>query len=326
MINKTFSILFVFYFMTSCAKDQELIENNTHVPSAQVKDSIPEDSITKEIPLPEPETIPEPEPEEPAMVYKDTLKILAIGNSFSEDALEHHLVEIAEADQYYFVVGNLYYPGAPLDFHWNNCSTNSAQYRYYRSDVYPTKGHINPSTIQFALKDQDWDYVSLQQASNLSGMSTTFSPYLEQIINYVHQEVNTPTQIILHQTWAYAPQSTHAGFANYNNDQMQMFQQIVAAYVQWETIPSVALRIPSGTAIQNARTTPLGTDLTRDGYHLDLRVGRYIAALTWYEKLTGRSVIGNTYRPAQVTNQEIQWIQQAVHKAVMHPNDITPIQ
>lgn len=35
--------------------------------------------------------------------------------------------------------------------------------------------------------------------------------------------------------------------------------------------------IPSGTAIQNARTSSLGDSLDRDGYHLSYDLGRYIA-------------------------------------------------
>ncbi|WP_353122160.1 DUF4886 domain-containing protein [Dysgonomonas capnocytophagoides] len=34
--------------------------------------------------------------------------------------------------------------------------------------------------------------------------------------------------------------------------------------------------------------------------------GRYIAAYTWYEKLTGRNVIGNLFAPASLTETEIR--------------------
>ena len=38
--------------------------------------------------------------------------------------------------------------------------------------------------------------------------------------------------------------------------------------------------IPSGTAIQNARTSSLGDTFNRDGYHLKRTYGRYTAACT----------------------------------------------
>ena len=45
--------------------------------------------------------------------------------------------------------------------------------------------------------------------------------------------------------------------------------------------------IPTGTAIQKARNTTLSGayNLTRDDWHLNAGVGRYIAACTWYEAL-----------------------------------------
>ncbi|WP_373564704.1 DUF4886 domain-containing protein [Sphingobacterium sp. E70] len=42
------------------------------------------------------------------------LRILAIGNSFSEDAIEQNLYELAKAGKKKIVIGNLYIGGAPL--------------------------------------------------------------------------------------------------------------------------------------------------------------------------------------------------------------------
>ena len=84
--------------------------------------------------------------------------------------------------------------------------------------------------------------------------------------------------------------------------------------------------IPTGAAVQNARETALGDDLTRDGYHLSYGVGRYIAAATWYEALCHRSVVGNAYVPdgsepgtEALTPEECRLAQKAVHKAVKRP-------
>jgi len=41
------------------------------------------------------------------------LKVLAIGNSFSEDAVENYLFELAEAVGKKIIIGNLYIGGAP---------------------------------------------------------------------------------------------------------------------------------------------------------------------------------------------------------------------
>ena len=43
----------------------------------------------------------------------DTLRILAIGNSFSEDAVEQNLADLARADGNCAIIGNLYIAGCP---------------------------------------------------------------------------------------------------------------------------------------------------------------------------------------------------------------------
>ena len=42
------------------------------------------------------------------------VKILAIGNSFSEDAVEQNLHELATAKGIETVIGNMYIPGCPI--------------------------------------------------------------------------------------------------------------------------------------------------------------------------------------------------------------------
>ena len=47
----------------------------------------------------------------------DTLKVLAIGNSFSEDAVEEHLSSLAQAEGLTVVIGNMYIGGCSLERH-----------------------------------------------------------------------------------------------------------------------------------------------------------------------------------------------------------------
>ena len=54
--------------------------------------------------------------------------------------------------------------------------------------------------------------------------------------------------------------------------------------------------IPTGTAIQNAKTSYLtDTQLQRDAKHLSYGMGRYVAALTFVKALTGVSIDNSTY-------------------------------
>ncbi|WP_177190250.1 DUF4886 domain-containing protein [Algoriella xinjiangensis] len=259
-------------------------------------------------------------------IQKDTIKVLAIGNSFSEDAVENHLSKLAESAGKKIVIGNLYYGGASLDFHLQSTQSDAHIYRYYKYNLKNEINIINSYNIKRALNDEKWDYVSMQQVSQNSGMYATFVTPLPLLIKYINTNtIGYDPKIILHQTWAYSPTSTHLGFANYNNNQLYMYRSIVEAYELSKKDFNIDFIVPTGTGIQNARTTSLGNDLTRDGYHLNLRVGRYIAACVWFEKLFKVNVIGNKYKPEGVSDLEIKLIQQAAHYAVLKPSKITDI-
>ena len=43
-----------------------------------------------------------------SFAQNDTLKVLAIGNSFSDDAIEEHLHGLAKAEGLTIVIGNIY--------------------------------------------------------------------------------------------------------------------------------------------------------------------------------------------------------------------------
>ena len=60
-----------------------------------------------------------------------------------------------------------------------------------------------------------------------------------------------------------------------------------------------------------------------NGYNLKLSYGRYTAASTWYESLTGKNVTKNTYAPADVDARTAQACRCAAHDAVKHPWKVT---
>src|SRR5699024_7734490 len=84
------------------------------------------------------------------------------------------------------------------------------------------------------------------------------------------------------------------------------------------------LIIPSGTAIQNGRTSIIGDNFNRDGHHLNI-LGRYTASCTWFEALFGESVIGNTFKPDELTDYEAEIAQHAAHLAIENPDQVTPM-
>ena len=254
----------------------------------------------------------------------DTLRVLAIGNSFSQDAVEQYLHELADVSGKPMIIGNLYIGGAPLSLHWTNVQEDKAVYSYRKISVDGEKATMDKTSIRTALQDEGWDYISLQQASPLSGKFDTYVEPLTGVYKYVDSIMGGKAHLVWHQTWAYAPNSTHKGFANYNQDQQTMYRAIMDASSKAEKLLPFYQVIPSGTAIQNARTV-LGDDLTRDGYHLDLHIGRFIAACTWYESLFGQQAPVEAYRPEQVSEAEAAVAQKAAHAAVQQPFAVTEI-
>lgn len=81
--------------------------------------------------------------------------------------------------------------------------------------------------------------------------------------------------------------------------------------------------VPSGTAVQNARTSFVGDRLNCDGYHLDLTLGRYTAACTWYERLFGEDVRANIYAPAGLAPALARVARESAHAAVATPGRVT---
>ncbi len=256
-------------------------------------------------------------------IQNDTIKVLAIGNSFSVDAMEEHLSDLAQAAGLATVLGNMYIGGCPIDRHVKNLREDIADYSYRKFDPKGNRQETKDFTLEKALADEDWDYVTVQQSSPNSGLPETYA-LLPELVEYIH--LKAPGAIILfHQTWAYSPDSKHKHFGRYGKDQLKMYSAICDA-VQSE-IPKAGIRlvIPSGTAIQNARTSFLGTDLTRDGYHLSRLHGRYIASCTWLEAVLGKNPVGNPHCPEGMTEKECRTAQKAAHKAIKRPFKISVI-
>ena len=279
------------------------------------------EETTPEVTTPEETTPEDVEPEVPAPMPK---KILAIGNSFSVDAMEH-LWEILIGEGYTdFVLGNLYIGGCTLDGHKARIDSAAADYTFYTNTGTGWKN--TKASIQTGLSYTDWDVITIQQASGSSGMLDTFGN-LDYIINYVRSTVNNPDlKIYWHMTWAYQGNSNHAEFYKYNSNQYDMYNAILNAVDEKvKTNEGIDGILPCGTAIQNIRTSYLGDTLTRDGYHLSYDIGRYTAALVWYKVLWGADLTDVTAVPTPYPDvaRHLPAIKEAVQNAAKNPFEIT---
>ena len=242
------------------------------------------------------------------------IKVLAIGNSFSQDAVEQYLYELAHAQGDSLVIGNAYIGGCSIDRHYTNLIKDNALYAY-RKVVGGVRSERKKWTLKKIIRDEQWDIISLQQASQLSGDPESFRnlPLLKRLVQ--SYTTNFHVEFVWHMTWAYAENFKSPLFYAYDNNQRKMYSYIVSTMLT--AIPAISYPriIPTGTAIQLVRYR-LGDILNRDGMHLSYTLGRYTAACTWCEFLTGRIVDGNSYYPATISEAEAQICQEEAHEAV----------
>lgn len=255
-----------------------------------------------------------------------TLRVLAIGNSFSEDALLQHLHEIVAETGDTIIIGNLSIGGCELQKHAYNARHDAPIYRYHSIDCDGRMTQTDNYTMKAALTGEHWDVVTLQQASHYSGIADSYSPWIGMLIAYVRENTAGDPVIGFHQTWAYASSASHWAFRYYGNNQLDMYRHICDAARQAMADNAISLVLPSGTAIQNARATSLGDNLNRDGYHLDMKIGRYIAACTWYAVLFGKDVTEIKYRPEGIDENSASLARRAAQAAVHDPWEVTAIQ
>ena len=93
---------------------------------------------------------------EEAIPATRSIKVLALGNSFSADAMEYLWQICRSGGLEEIVLGNLYVSGCSLDKHWRLINDKVAEYTYYKN----TSGVWNEMTATLAdtgVLDEDWD-------------------------------------------------------------------------------------------------------------------------------------------------------------------------
>lgn len=252
-----------------------------------------------------------------------SIKILAIGNSFSDDAMSYLWQIAKDAGLETVVIANLYIGGCTLKRHWENIENDADAYDYRKNENGEWKT-LSATSIYEGIKDERWDIITVQQGSHDSGKPETYS-YLKDILDYVKkQAINPKLKIYWHLTWAYQSNATHPNFVDYNSDQMTMYNRIIDAYKS-EVEPQELIDgvIPCGTAVQDLRTSYLGDTLTRDGYHMSMTYGRYTLGVCWFKTLIGDDLSLINWKPEGV--EDIEIVKKAVTAAAENSLEVTSL-
>ncbi len=210
------------------------------------------------------------------------MNILAIGNSFSQDATRY-LHQIAKSAGVYFQVVNLEIGGCPLEKHFRNIKADAKAYAFEFNGV-NTGFQLS---IKEALLNRSWDVITIQQVSTQSPRYETYQPYLNVCTRYIKEHC-PKAKIYLQQVWSYengGPQLT--GWTNYK-DTEEMFVDTKACYEKALIDCKADGLIPSGEVILELMRK--GYKMHRDGLHVTLGLGRYALSLLWYSYLSGKSI------------------------------------
>lgn len=241
--------------------------------------------------------------------HKDTpLKILAIGNSFTENATTFMpwMAEMINEDS--ICITKLMHSGCSLSQHWEYHVNNSPEYKLYYSD----NGSwflSEITTIDDALALFNWDIIVIQQASGLSGYYKTYQPYLDNLVR-LFRETNPNAKIAWHYTWPYREGTQNDYFADYDNDPLKMYEAILNAGNR--ASENLDLSIPAATLIWEMRKQyPEVENLfSTDGYHISSNLALYALSTLWYECLvtpfTGTTSINPTEYPESIDPKQFQ--------------------
>ena len=214
------------------------------------------------------------------------MKILSIGNSFSEDA-QRYLAALGHSMGLEIKCVNLCIGGCTLVRHYNNmlCGTCDYLVQEYGSNV------REGASLEEILLSDSFDVVTLQEASVRSVDYNNFQPYLSEVAKYIREKCPT-AKIALHETWGYESESERIKNLGYTAHE-DMHASIKEAYSKAMSESGADFLIPSGRVM--AMLYGEGLKIHRDGFHASRGVGRYAIALTWLKTLMGVSVIGNSF-------------------------------
>lgn len=278
----------------------------------------------------------------PAAPPRTSVRVLTIGNSFSDNATEY-LPKLAEAGGKQLVLYKASLGGCSLERHAKLARAAQDDPQSAVGRPYGREGA--KYSLPEALVKNKWDVVTIQQFSGDSFRPATYEPYARELANLVHR-LAPQAELMIHQTWAYREDSPlfKDGFT-----QEGMYAGLRGAYDGLGQDLGIR-QIPTGDALQNLRHSP-GWKFERDpkfdydhptsgtlpserrsingGAYWDSKtgkftvdynhcnaLGKYLGAAVWYEALFHDDVTRLTWAPAGIGVQDAAFLRRMAHRTV----------
>ena len=284
---------------------------------------------------------------------KKTVRLMTIGNSFSNDATAY-LKDIAAADGNLLVLKTANIGGSPMKLHWDRAELHERDPQNKEGIYTAGRG------LKELLSDGPHDFVTMQQRSLSSHDIATYRPYAENLRDYV-KKYAPEAELLLHETWAYRVDdprfSVTKPVPGEPATQREMYDGLAQAYrtiaaelkvriipagdafiaadenPKWGFKPAANINLktinPSALPDQS-RSLHVGYTLKKndkgvntfnmDGHHAS-PAGRYLGACVWYEVLFKTSCVGNKFIPAGINADYARYLQETAHAAVAKLNE-----
>ena len=252
------------------------------------------------------------------------MKILFVGNSFAVDTMEHAANVALSMGIESVKLGTLFVGGCSIVRHYNHAVGDMGVYVYYVNEGQGWSSTENVKISDAVLSD-DWDWIAIQHGTSCESRYTSIECYekLAPLVDYL-KKLAPRAKIAFNLTWMGESTFQHHEIISYGGNIALMRQKLeeVTAKVMQEN-PGIDLLVPTGTAVENARTSNIGL-LTRDCYHLSMDKGRYIAALNFISSISGIDPEKATWAPEGVDEYAHRVAIESVRNAQKAPLTITP--
>lgn len=182
--------------------------------------------------------------------FAKEIKMLNVGNSFSWSLEPYFRDMVASEGRHSIVQWHCSMGGCELSRHWSYVEKFEKDgERIYTWETLKdgTAVHIS---LKEALQKEQWDIVTIQQASHESWRVDSYQPYGAKLVEYIHQYA-PQAKIVVQQTWAYradCPRLTQ----QWHITQQEMYDKLTEAYKRFCREMELPM-IPVGDAIQLAR-------------------------------------------------------------------------
>lgn len=246
----------------------------------------------------------------PVDFHKADLKVLDIGNSYTQDAQTYlpQIVQAAGISKDFSLY--MAYRGRGSYKSWVDC-WNDRDTEEYRiefctgTQIQGISGYgsaSNGALFRKSLESVKWDIILIHQVSTYSNDYSLWEGdgpggYLTELIHIIRK---TNPQATIGYLMTHSFRGTY--WENTEKSSLKRWENIVEATKQLKAEYGIDFIIPYGTAVQNLRASSLNDtyEFSEDGTHLGSGLGDYVAGCCYYQSLLapryGVSILGNSFR------------------------------